>query len=70
MRRVIEMGGMYYVQTCIDASYAMHRVMGGHTGGIISMGKGTLIHKCSKDADFIEEYVKKLVVTQSRMLIS
>ena len=37
-----------YLQTWIDASYATHRNMRGYTGGIISMGKGAVIHGCSK----------------------
>ena len=37
-----------YLQTWIDASYATHRDMRGHTGGIISMGHGTVIDGCSK----------------------
>ena len=48
MKRVMGTNGMNYIQTWIDASYAIHRDMRGHTGGIISMGKGTLIHNCSK----------------------
>ena len=42
------MNGSGYLQTWIDASYAIHRDMRGHTGGIISMGKGAVIHGCSK----------------------
>ena len=37
-----------YLQTWIDASYTTHHDMRGHTGGINSMGKGTVIHGCSK----------------------
>ena len=42
------MNNMVYLQTWIDASYATHRDMRGHTGGVISMGKGMVIHGCSK----------------------
>ena len=48
MCRIIGTNGMDYMQTWIDASYAVHRDMRGHTGGIISMGKGTIIRNCSK----------------------
>ena len=37
-----------YLQTWINASYTTHRDMRGHTGGIISMGYGAVIHGCSK----------------------
>ena len=48
MKRLIGMNGLSYIQTWIDASYAIHRDMRGHTGGIISLGTGTVIHHCSK----------------------
>ena len=39
MRRTMGMNNMGYLQTWIDASYATHRDMRGHTGGVMSMGK-------------------------------
>ena len=38
MKRVMGMNGPGYIQTWIDTSYAIHRDMRGHTGGVISMG--------------------------------
>ena len=48
MKRKLGMNGMHYIQTWIDASYAIHRDIRGHTGGIISMGSGAIIHNCAK----------------------
>ena len=48
MKRIIGMNGLSYIQTWIDASYAIHRDMRGHTGGVISFGTGAAIHNCSK----------------------
>ena len=48
MKRTIGMNGLGYVQTWIDASYAVHRDMRGHTGNVISMGYGTIIYNCGK----------------------
>ena len=48
MHRIIGTNGMNYLQTWIDASYAVHRDMRGHTGGVMSMGKGAIVHGCSK----------------------
>ena len=48
MKRTIGIDGMQYIQTWIDASYAIHRDMRGHSGAVISMGKGTVIHNCAK----------------------
>ena len=48
MTRVMGMDGLHYLQTWVDASYAVHRDMRGHTGGVISLGCGTAIHGCNK----------------------
>ena len=48
MRRIIGANGLSCLQTWIDAFYAVHRDMRGHTGGIISMGTEAMIHNCSK----------------------
>jgi len=36
------------VKSWVDASYAIHKDMQSHTGGIIMMGKGTLYARSSK----------------------
>ena len=48
MKRIMGANGLDYLQSWTDASYAIHRDMKGHTGGVISMGKGAVIHNCSK----------------------
>ena len=48
MKQIIGTNGLHYIQTWIDASYAVHRDMRGHSGAIVSMGKGVLIHSCAK----------------------
>lgn len=48
LTRVIGSDGLTYMHTWTDASLAIHRDMKGHTGGVISMGRGTVIHHCSK----------------------
>ena len=48
MYRIIGADGMNYLQTWIDASYTVHRDMRGHTGGVMRMGKGAIVHGCSK----------------------
>ena len=40
MKRTMGMNDIGYLQTWIDASYATHRDMRGHTGGVIKHGKG------------------------------
>ena len=48
MKRIMGVNGLEYIQTWINASYAIHRDMRGHTGGVISMGKGAVMHSCAK----------------------
>ena len=48
MTRIMGMDRLNYLQTWVDTSYAVHRDMRGHTGGVISLGRGTAIHGCSK----------------------
>ena len=48
MKRIMGMNRPDYIQTWIDTSYAIHRDMRGYTGGVISMGKDTMIHNCTK----------------------
>ena len=62
------MHGMNYIQTLIDASYAIHRDMRGHTGGVISIGKGTVIHNCSKQKLNTKNSTKSEVVGVSDFL--
>ena len=39
---------LYYLYTWIDAAYAVHNNMRGHTGGAISIGYGIIHRKASK----------------------
>jgi hypothetical protein len=48
MPRIIGANGMEVMQTWVDASYAVHHDMKGHTGGMISMGHGVIHSKSSK----------------------
>ena len=46
--RIIDIKGNLELHTWTDASYALHCYMKGHTGGITSVGRGAVIHNCSK----------------------
>ena len=48
MARIIGGGDLQSMMTWVDASYGTHHDMRGHTGGVISMGKGAVGSKCSK----------------------
>ena len=48
MPRIIGTNNMQTMHTWVDASYATHDNMRGHTGGVISMGVGAVHHKTSK----------------------
>lgn len=48
IKRVIGANGLDYLQTWIDASYAMYRDMRECTGGVINMGQEAVVHNCSK----------------------
>ena len=48
MPRIIGAGGMDVMQTYVDASYAIHMDMKGHTGGLMTMGRGIIQGKASK----------------------
>ena len=48
MKRIIGSDGLSTLRTYVDASYATHPDMKGHTGGLISLGKGTIQTKSSK----------------------
>ena len=48
MPRIICMDGLAIMKACIDASYAVHPDMRGHSGGLISIGKGVLHIKINK----------------------
>jgi KUP system potassium uptake protein len=46
--RVIGADNMSYMRTWVDASYAVHRDMKSHTGGVVSFGTGAVMSKSSK----------------------
>ena len=48
MPRIIGANGMKVLQTWVDASYAIHHDMRGHIGGVMSMGRGIVQGKASK----------------------
>ena len=48
MPRIIGANGFEVLQTWVDASYATHRDMKGHIGGLMSLGHGIIYDKCSK----------------------
>jgi hypothetical protein len=48
MPQIIGANGLEIMQTWVDASYAVHADMRGHTGGVISMGHGVVHGKSSK----------------------
>ena len=48
MRQVLGSDGLNTLRTYVDASYAVHMDMRSHTGGLISLGKGTIHTKSSK----------------------
>ena len=46
--RIIGADSLRDLHVWVDASHAVHANMKGHTGGIMSMGTGTLHNKSSK----------------------
>ena len=48
MPRILGANGLELLQTWVDASYAIHQDMRGHTGGLMSMGHGVVHGKSSK----------------------
>jgi hypothetical protein len=48
MKRTMGTDGLETLRTYVNASYAKHMDMRGHTGGIISLGKGIIHSKLSK----------------------
>ena len=42
----LESDGSGVIRWCVDASYAVHPDMKGHTGGTMSMGKGSATRNC------------------------
>ena len=48
MPRIIGADDLSMMQTYVDASYAIHRDMRGHTGGVMSMGHGVVHSECAK----------------------
>jgi len=48
MPRKIGVDNLDVLHTWVDASYAIHEDMKGHTGGVTSMGTGCVHHKSGK----------------------
>ena len=48
MPRIIGANGMEIMETYVDASYAVHHDMKGHTGGLLTLGRGIVQGKASK----------------------
>ena len=48
LERIVGSKDVKTIQTWADASYATHPDMKGHTGGVISLGRGAVHHKSSK----------------------
>jgi len=48
MPRIIGGNNLDTLKTWVDASYATHQDMRGHTGGIMSLGHGVVAHKSTK----------------------
>ena len=48
MPRIIGMDGLYIMKAYVDASYAVHPDMRGHSGGLITIGKGVIHIKTNK----------------------
>ena len=48
MERIIGMDGLSIMKTYVDASYAVHPDMRGHSGGLITVGKGVIHIKTNK----------------------
>ena len=48
IRIILGSDGMSSLRACVDVAYAVHADMRSHTGGLTSLGKGTLHIKSSK----------------------
>ena len=48
--RIIGITNIYVMKTYVDASYATHRDMKGHTGGLTTFGAGIIHHKSKKQS--------------------
>ena len=48
MKRILSIEKDFGIKTWVDASYGTRINMKGHTGGVISMGRGMINHKTSK----------------------
>ena len=47
-KKYIRVDGMGLMRTYVDAAYAVHLDMRGHSGGIVSLGRGVVQSKSSK----------------------
>ena len=48
MPRIIGAHGLDLIETYVDASYAVHQDMRGHTGGLMTLGREVIHGKASK----------------------
>ena len=48
LTRIMGSDGRMFMQHWVDASYGIHRDMRGHNGGTTSLGRGVVMHNCSK----------------------
>ena len=67
-QRIIGANSLRDLHVCIDASYAIHENMWGHTGGTMSMGRGTLHNKSSKQKLNIRSTIESELVGVSEYL--
>ena len=62
------MEGNMCLQSWVDSSDAMNRDMKGHTGGIVSLGKGTAVHGCAKQKINTKSSTETELVVSSNFL--
>ena len=51
-KRIIGAASLHDLHVWVDASHAVHKNMRGHTGGTMSMGRGTLHNTSSKKIEY------------------
>ena len=68
MYRIIGTNGLDYLQIWINTSYAVHGDMRGHIEGVLNMGKGVIIHGCSKQKLITKSSTKTEIIGVSDFL--